>query len=71
MINLDYIMAQEKMKDTYREAEKARLIELSKGSLKDQLRQLFSSLACRLGFFRYYKGDKAKRYINIAQTPRM
>lgn len=69
MINFDYLlahlMAQERMKDTNREAEKARLIELSKGSLKDQLRQLLSTLTCRLGFLRFYKGAKDKHYINI------
>lgn len=65
MTNFDYLLAQEIMRDVYRKADKARVIELYRPSRKIQIRQLFSTLACRVGFFRYSKVDMAKRYINI------
>jgi hypothetical protein len=56
-----YMLAQERVKDAHREADKNRLIAIAKRSRRTQSRQRLAKMACRVGLTQFSKWVKALR----------
>jgi hypothetical protein len=57
----DYMLAQERVKDAHREADKNRLIAIAKRSRRNQNRQWLAKMACRFGLTQLSKWVKTLR----------